>query len=260
MLSTAMIRLNNVDSPRLLRFWKNTLENFKEHNTISKFNNEEEKVMLMLHYTLFTKAPIELGINSVHQFLERIYSNKEIYEEILDIIEYNLTHIKIKPLKDGLEYDSLMEAHCTYTKEQILCALGKNTIEKQYPLREGVLYIDELKTDVFLITLNKVEKHFSPSTMYEDYAINDELFNWQSQSRTSDESPTGVRYINHRNTNNKILLFVRENSKEEGITSPYIYLGQADIVSHRGSKPITIVWKLKNKLPARIAVKAEKAL
>ena len=260
MLSTAMIRLNNVDSPRLLRFWKNTLENFKEHNTISKFNKEEEKVMLMLHYTLFTKAPIELGINSVHQFLERIYSNKEIYEEILDIIEYNLTHIKIKPLKDGLEYDSLMEAHCTYTKEQILCALGKNTIEKQYPLREGVLYIDELKTDVFLITLNKVEKHFSPSTMYEDYAINDELFNWQSQSRTSDESPTGVRYINHRNTNNKILLFVRENSKEEGITSPYIYLGPADIVSHRGSKPITIVWKLKNKLPARIAVKAEKAL
>ena len=260
MLSTAMIRLNNVDSPRLLRFWKNTLENFKKHNTISKFNNEEEKMILMLHYTLFTKSPIELGINSVHQFLERIYSNKEIYEEILDVIKYNLTHIKIKPLKDGLEYDSLMEAHCTYTKEQILCALGKNTIEKQYPLREGVLYIDELKTDVFLITLNKVEKHFSPSTMYEDYAINDELFNWQSQSRTSDESPTGVRYINHRNTNNKILLFVRENSKEEGITSPYIYLGQADIVSHRGSKPITIVWKLKNKLPARIAVKAEKAL
>lgn len=260
MLSTAMIRLNNVDSPRLLRFWKNTLENFKKHNTISKFNNEEEKMILMLHYTLFTKSPIELGINSVHQFLERIYSNKEIYEEILDVIKYNLTHIKIKPLKDGLEYDSLMEAHCTYTKEQILCALGKNTIEKQYPLREGVLYIDELKTDVFLITLNKVEKHFSPSTMYEDYAINDELFNWQSQSRTSDESPTGVRYINHRNTNNKILLFVRENSKEEGITSPYIYLGPADIVSHRGSKPITIVWKLKNKLPARIAIKAEKAL
>lgn len=160
MLSTAMIRLNNVDSPRLLRFWKNTLENFKEHNTISKFNNEEEKMILMLHYTLFTKAPIDLGINSIHQFLERIYSNKEIYEEILDVIKYNLTHIKIKPLKDRLEYDSLMEAHCTYTKEQILCALGKNTIEKQYPLREGVLYIDELKTDVFLITLNKVENIF----------------------------------------------------------------------------------------------------
>lgn len=260
MLSTAMIRLNNVDSPRLLRFWKNTLENFKKYEAISKFNDEEEKMLLMLHFTLFTKAPVELGINNIHEFLVRIYSNKEIYEEIFDVIKYNLNHIKINPLKDGLEYDSLMEAHCTYTKEQILCAMGKNTIEKQYPLREGVLYVAELKTDVFLITLNKVEKHFSPSTMYEDYAINDELFNWQSQSRTSDESPTGVRYINHRNTNNKILLFVRENSKEEGTTSPYVYLGQADIVSHKGSKPITIVWKLRNKLPARIAVKAEKAL
>lgn len=110
------------------------------------------------------------------------------------------------------------------------------------------------------MTLNKVEKHFSPSTMYEDYAINDELFNWQSQSRTSIDSPTGKRYVNHRESGNNILLFVRENKSEDGVTSPYTYLGPADIVSHNGSKPISIVWKLRNKLPASIAKKAEKAL
>lgn len=110
------------------------------------------------------------------------------------------------------------------------------------------------------MTLNKVEKHFSPSTMYEDYAINDELFNWQSQSRTSIDSPTGKRYVKHRESGNNILLFVRENKSEDGVTSPYTYLGPADIVSHSGSKPISIVWKLRNKLPASIAKKAEKAL
>ena len=102
--------------------------------------------------------------------------------------------------------------------------------------------------------------HFSPSTMYEDYAINDELFNWQSQSRTSIDSPTGKRYVKHRESGNNILLFVRENKSEDGVTSPYTYLGPADIVSHNGSKPISIVWKLRNKLPASIAKKAEKAL
>ncbi|MEG0051000.1 MAG: DUF3427 domain-containing protein [Terrisporobacter sp.] len=259
-ISNAMSRLNNVDSPRLLKFWENILESFKYKDVSHEFSINEENMLLMLHYTLFNDAPSKLGINTIHQFLERIYNNKVIYDEILQVIKYNLNHIKINPLQDDLPYDSLMESHCTYTKEQILCALGKNTISKQYPLREGVLYIEDLKTDVFLITLNKVEKHFSPSTMYEDYAINDELFNWQSQSRTSVDSPTGVRYINHRNTKNKILLFVRENKQSDGITSPYIYLGQADIVSHTGSKPINIVWKLKSKLSARIAVKAEKAL
>lgn len=258
-LASGMLRLTNTDSVRLLRFWINTLENFKTNN-ITSFNDSEEKMLLMLHYTLFTKAPKELGINSVSEFLHRLYSNKVIYEEIIELLEYKLSHIKMKTLNDNLNYDTHLEVHATYTKEQILAALGKNTIEKQYPLREGVLYIEDKKTDIFLITLNKVEKHFSPSTMYEDYAINDELFNWQSQSRTSIDSPTGQRYVNHRDTGNNILLFVRENKSEEGVTSPYTYLGVADIVSHSGSKPINIVWKLREKMPANIAVKAEKAL
>ncbi len=259
-LSSTMWRLNNVDSPRLLRFWNQVLLDFMNGKGMSKFDKSEEKMMLMLHYTLFNESPSKLGINTVEELLERIYSNKEIYEEMLEVIEYNLNHIRVNPLEDNLSYDSLMEAHCTYTKEQILAALGKSTLEKQHPLREGVLYMEDLKTDVFLITLNKVEKHFSPSTMYEDYAINDGLFNWQSQSRTALESSTGQRYINHRKTNNNILLFVRENKKEDGVASPYVYLGQGDIERYYGSKPITIVWKLRNKMPSRIAVKAEKAL
>ena len=55
-------------------------------------------------------------------------------------------------------------------------------------------------------------------------------------------------------------MFVRENKSEDGVTYPYTYLGHADIVSHSVSKPIIIVWKLRNKLPVSIAVKSEKAL
>ncbi|UOW69070.1 DUF3427 domain-containing protein [Paraclostridium bifermentans] len=259
-LSSGMIRLTNTDSVKLLKFWIETLQNYKNENKIANLTDSEEQMLLMLYYTLYTKSPKELGISNVIEFLKRLYSNRLIYEEILEVLKYNLNHIKVKTLSDEFKFESNLEVHSTYTKEQILAALGKNTIDKQYPLREGVLYIEEIKTDIFLITLNKVEKHFSPSTMYEDYAINDKLFNWQSQSRTSIDSPTGQRYVNHMNTNNNILLFVRENKREDGITSPYIYLGPADIVSYSGSKPINIVWKLKNTLPASIAAKVEKAL
>lgn len=259
-LSSGILRLTNTDSVKLLKFWIEILQNYKNENKIANLTDSEEKMLLMLHYTLYTKSPKELGVNNIIEFLKRLYSNRLMYEEILEVLKYNLNHIKVKTLSDELKFESNLEVHSTYTKEQILAAFGKNTIDKQYPLREGVLYIEEIKTDIFLITLNKVEKHFSPSTMYEDYAINDKLFNWQSQSRTSIDSPTGQRYVNHMNTNNNILLFVRENKREDGITSPYIYLGPADIVSYSGSKPINIVWKLKNTLPASIAVKVEKAL
>jgi len=47
------------------------------------------------------------------------------------------------------------------------------------------LYLQEKNLDVFFITLNNSGKHFSPSTMYNDYAISERLFHWQSQSTTS---------------------------------------------------------------------------
>ena len=57
--------------------------------------------------------------------------------------------------------------------------------------------------------MNKSEKDFSPSTMYEDYAINDKLFHWQSQSQDRQASAKIQRYINHKNTGDIIsLLFV----------------------------------------------------
>ena len=55
--------------------------------------------------------------------------------------------------------------------------------------------------------------------MYQDYSINESLFHWQSQSTTSDSSPTGQRYQNHRRQGGKVLLFVRESKQELGVSA-----------------------------------------
>jgi hypothetical protein len=81
-----------------------------------------------------------------------------------------------------------------------------------YPFREGVHCFLEKNTDIFLVTINKNEEDYIPSTMYNDYAISNELFHWESQSRTSVDSPTGQRYVNDRNDEHKVLFFVRENN------------------------------------------------
>jgi hypothetical protein len=73
-------------------------------------------------------------------------------------------------------------------------------------MREGVKYLPQLKVDLLFVTLNKAEKDYSPSTLYEDYSISDKLFHWQSQSNTAESSSTGQRYINHEKEGSKVLL------------------------------------------------------
>ena len=76
----------------------------------------------------------------------------------------------------------------SYTRDQILVAMD---YMKPSIVREGVKYLPDKNIDVFFITLNKSDKDYSPTTMYNDYSINDNLFHWQSQSTTSETSPTG---------------------------------------------------------------------
>ena len=142
--------------------------------------------------------------------------------------------------------------------DQILVALGKHTEKKRAHFREGAMYIADKKLDVFFVTLNKSEKDYSPSTMYQDYSINEELFHWQSQSRTTEESPTGKRYINQKTNCSNVLFFVREYKKEAALALPYTCLGLADYQSHYGSAPISIVWKMRETIPGFIMKKAVK--
>ena len=70
--------------------------------------------------------------------------------------------------------------------------------DKVMEFREGVKWLPARNTDVFFNTLNKADTDYSPTTMNNDYSINEILFHWQLQSTTSDTSPTGQRYIHHR--------------------------------------------------------------
>jgi hypothetical protein len=119
-------------------------------------------------------------------------------------------------------------------------------------MREGVRHLRAIKADIFFITLNKTEKEFSPTTMYQDYAINEHLFHWQSQSTTSAGSATGIRYIRHEEFGQTILLFGREDKKVNGLATPFFFLGPARYVSHTGSRPMSITWRLEHPLPAKL--------
>ena len=100
--------------------------------------------------------------------------------ELLDIIDYNLGDIRIREISYE-DKEIPLDIYASYNLKQIMVAFGKTTETYDYPLREGVLYIEEKNTDLFFITINKMEEDYLPSTMYNDYAINSGLFIWESK-------------------------------------------------------------------------------
>ena len=153
-------------------------------------------------------------------------------------------------------FDSPLDVYCTYSQRQLLAGLDYLNFSA---MRQGVIWLKDKEIDVFLLTLNKADKDYSPTTMYNDYSINEELFHWQSQSTTSETSPTGQRYIHHKEKGSKVLLFVREFKNDSfGNVSPYTFLGEATYVSHTGSKPMNITWRLEKPIPARFLKKTNK--
>ena len=156
-----------------------------------------------------------------------------------------------------LGFDCPLDLHCTYTRDQLLVALD---FMKPSTVREGVKWLPDKQLDVFFVTLNKADKDYSSTTMYNDYSINESLFHWQSQSTTAENSPTGQRYIHHKERGSKVLLFVREFKADRmtGGAEAYTYLGTANYVKHTGSRPMNITWQLNRPIPAKFLKKTNK--
>ena len=252
--------LFHINSRKLIEFVINVLTRGVKLEGI-EFNKEEKLMLGMIHYSFYLEAPEKLGVNTFEKALDALYKdNKVIIEEAMEILQYNYLHIDFVDKVLDLGFICPIDLHCAYSRDQIMAALEYFNENKKPTFREGVKHFKEKKLDAFFITLNKSEKDYSPSTLYDDYAINEKLFHWQSQSRTTVESEMGQRYINHVKTGNRIILFVRENKNKEGLPEAYTYLGEGEYVSHKGNSPISFVWKLKEEVPAGLMRGANKSI
>jgi superfamily II DNA or RNA helicase/HKD family nuclease len=165
--------------------------------------------------------------------------------ELADVLDERADHVT-HPLRSmpGCNelHDVPLHVHAAYSRDEILAAFGILQPGERPNVREGVKYDEATNTDLFFVTVHKTEDHYSPTTMYRDYPISRELFHWESQSNTSQDSPVGRRYVDGAS---RILLFVRERRRTAtGDAAPYLFLGPATFVEARGSRPISITWRL----------------
>ncbi|MBQ1051227.1 DUF3427 domain-containing protein [Micromonospora sp. C51] len=197
----------------------------------------------MLHFDLWgPNAPL----SQREERLARLRAEPARCAELRQVAEVLRDRIhRVTVPVDGLP----LNVHARYSRNEACAAFG---MPNPGSLREGVKWLPDAKADIFFVTLVKSEEHYSPTTMYADRAVTDTLFQWESQSTTSSASATGQRYIHHASRGSTVHLFVRETRvPDRDLGAPaYLYAGPMTYQEHTGDRPMRIIWRLHNPLPA----------
>ena len=101
-----------------------------------------------------------------------------------------------------------------------------------------------------LVTLNVGRT--TSSHEYSNRFVSANMFQWQSQSSTSQNSKLGSKYKDHQEQGIPVNLFVRPAAKISGKGAPFYYCGELEFERWEGEKPITIWWSMKESLPKHL--------
>jgi len=257
-MTKAFVRLAVIDSRRWISFLLDILPRLDDVN-FDALSDVEKRMLQMFYITIWGKAVEDWNSEEVLDNFYALSDSTVLLGELISLLQYRFEQIDFIDEPVDLGFDCPLDLHCTYTRDQLLVAMD---FMKPSTVREGVKWLPEKQLDVFFVTLNKADKDYSPTTMYNDYSINESLFHWQSQSTTADNSPTGQRYIHHKERGSKVLLFVREfkSDRVTGGAEAYTYLGTANYVKHQGSRPMNITWHLDCPIPAKFLKKTNKLI
>lgn len=228
--------LQHIDDPGRLRLYGQLAAGALDSGPLDA---ADRRRLLMLAYQLFREpkrlfTPAEAaGLLDPHPALRA---------ELGQLVEVLQDRVLLAPA-GRLPPDWALSPHRTYSRREAQTAVGDWTEIAKPSSREGVRRVGG-DTELLFVTLVKEERHFSPTTRYRDFAISPQLFHWQTQAAAGPETMAGRRYLEQAGNGNRFLLFVRKHKGEE-----FHFLGPVTYVSHVGSRPMSITWRLDHPMP-----------
>jgi superfamily II DNA or RNA helicase/HKD family nuclease len=171
--------------------------------------------------------------------------------ELLDVLADRVRRVTY-PL-EGVLADIPLRVHATYTLDEVLTGFDeRNSKGGIKRIQTGSFFCERLKTDLHFITLEKSEKEYSPTTLYNDYAISPLRFHWETVGNCHPDTEVGRRYLRTvRGADEHGLAFVRQRRTDaRGETMPYVFLGEVFYAAHRGARPMQMEWDLARPMPA----------
>jgi len=200
-----------------------------------------QRRLLMLAYQMFHERTERFTAETI---VSKLRGHPAICNDLSELFELLNEEVAIATTGLGPDLGWPLAVHRRYGRREILTAVGYWTDGKKPDSREGIVRLDEFRTELLFVTLDKSEKRFSSTTSYRDYAISADLFHWQSQSLATPDSQSGRRYREQSESGWRFLLFVRP-----GVGDVYTYLGGVRYVSHVGSRPMNITWRMETPIP-----------
>ena len=222
---------------------------FSEFATSSRVvtgESEERRRRLMLLSMVFGRNTA----TDPEKYHRRLLSHAALCSELQELMDLLRTRVSHKPQPWQSSLRIPLFIHCTYRLQEVMAAfhaVGKSGLKLP---REGVVYDQRSRCNLLFVTLRKSEKLYSPTTMYDDYAVSSTLFHWQSQGRTRADSSRGRRHIEHEQLGITPLLFARHSKSDAHGTVPYLFLGPLKYVTHEGDRPMNIMWRVRTPIPA----------
>ncbi|KNC67665.1 DEAD/DEAH box helicase [Pseudoalteromonas ardens] len=233
-----------------LSFLNALCDNQFDVSQVKQFDSKTKDALAMMTFYNFWEAPQNQANSKSVATSLRALNHPVLTAELKDVLPILIN--RVEHLEQPLTSlpNKALQLHSRYTREQIFAAMGEHTFAKRSSSREGVKEFKSLNIEILFVTLNKCEKVYSPTTLYNDYAISPTLFHWQSQNTARPERGKGLSYIQHKETGKRLFLFVREQNKDEnGRTMGFVNFGEVSYVQHQGSQPMDITWKLNHPMP-----------
>jgi superfamily II DNA or RNA helicase len=207
---------------------------------------------MSVYYRLWGDKGSKLGFSSIEDAFLCLSQNPSIISDLREILDWAYDVTEVGGTKLLLPFECSLELHARYGIKDIQAVLGKANFETAGQTGVGVVHFPELKAYVLLVTFQKTDKEFSPSTMYADYPISRDLLHWESQANTAQHHNDGQNLIHHKERGYTILIFARDKKKRNSATLPFTYLGPVERVSYESERPIKVVWRLCQLMPVEM--------
>ncbi len=227
--------LLHLDDPERLRFYRDWLRGAPQAHV------HGDAWAQMLAYAMFEQPNRFMTGAQLKELFEAHPAVRDDAESLFDVLLDRVG--RTTPAVPGL-WPWPLALHRTYLRREILTAVGHWHPHAKPSSREGVLRIKDQKLELLFVTLNKSDRHFTPTTSYDDYAVDATHFHWQSQSQTNAEGEAGRRYVEQATNGWQFVLCVRATTGD-----PFTVLGPVRYVRHEGSRPMSILWKLDVPMP-----------
>lgn len=163
---------------------------------------------------------------------------------IVDILQYGLVRYQREfgNTNYGIPFFKLFQQY------QMVDAALLSNFEKAHSSYRGAGLLAN-GSDLFLFVDLKKDAKIRPEIDYDDVLYSPDQFQWQTPNNTKPSSERGKNVIFNKERGIHLHLFVRKLRNLDKAIQTYIYLGETESVSYKGTQPITVQMKILNTIP-----------